>query len=95
MKNRKNVKNDKPTAFIAYTIKGWGTPLAGHKDNHAGLMTKAQMDSFKSKFGITEGNEWNSFLDAKEDLELNEFIKNSPFQKARHRKYNSKKDQIV
>ena len=85
------IKDDKPTAFIAYTIKGWGTPLAGHKDNHAGLMTKIQMDSFKSKFGITEGNEWNSFLDAKEDLELNEFIKNSPFQKARHRKYNSKK----
>ena len=84
------IKDDKPTAFIAYTIKGWGTPLAGHKDNHAGLMTKIQMDSFKSKFGITEGNEWNSFLDAKEDLELNEFIKNSPFQKARHRKYNSK-----
>ena len=85
------INDDKPTAFIAYTIKGWGTPLAGHKDNHAGLMTKIQMDSFKSKFGITEGNEWNSFLDAKEDLELNEFIKNSPFQKARHRKYNSKK----
>ena len=49
------------------------------------------MDSFKSKFGITEGNEWNSFLDAKEDLELNEFIMNSPFQKARNRKYNSEK----
>jgi hypothetical protein len=25
-----------PTVFLAYTIKGWGTPLAGHKDNHAG-----------------------------------------------------------
>jgi pyruvate dehydrogenase E1 component len=23
--------------FIAYTIKGFGLPLAGHKDNHAGL----------------------------------------------------------
>ena len=64
------IKDDKPTAFIAYTIKGWGTPLAGHKDNHAGLMTKIQMDSFKSKFGITEGNEWNSFLDGKENLSL-------------------------
>ncbi len=28
--------HDRPTVFIAYTIKGWGTPLAGHKDNHAG-----------------------------------------------------------
>ena len=47
-----SIKDDKPTAFIAYTIKGWGTPLAGHKDNHAGLMTKSQMEIFKSKLGI-------------------------------------------
>ncbi|WP_292654526.1 1-deoxy-D-xylulose-5-phosphate synthase N-terminal domain-containing protein, partial [Mesorhizobium sp.] len=34
--------NDRPTCFIAYTIKGFCLPLAGHKDNHAGLMTKDQ-----------------------------------------------------
>src|SRR3546814_10378668 len=33
------VQDDAPRCFIAYTIKGFGTPLAGHKDNHAGLMT--------------------------------------------------------
>ena len=27
------VTHDRPTAFLAYTIKGWATPLAGHKDN--------------------------------------------------------------
>ena len=27
---------DRPTCFIAYTIKGFGLPFAGHKDNHAG-----------------------------------------------------------
>ena len=31
--------HDRPVCFIAYTIKGFGLPLAGHKDNHAGLMT--------------------------------------------------------
>jgi len=40
------VDHDRPTAFLAYTIKGWGTPLAGHKDNHAGIMTPAQMAEF-------------------------------------------------
>ena len=40
--------HDRPTCFIAYTIKGYGLPLAGHKDNHAGLMTPAQMDSLRS-----------------------------------------------
>ena len=24
--------HDRPTVFVAYTVKGWGTPLAGHKD---------------------------------------------------------------
>ena len=36
--------HDRPVCFIAYTIKGHGLPLAGHKDNHAGLMTPAQVD---------------------------------------------------
>ena len=86
-----NIKDDKPTAFIAYTIKGWGTPLAGHKDNHAGLMTKAQMDSFKIKFGINDGDEWNRFSDEKEYNKLDEYLKNLPFQKVGHRKYKSQK----
>jgi pyruvate dehydrogenase E1 component len=34
--------HDRPTCFIAYTIKGFGLPLAGHKDNHAGLMTRTR-----------------------------------------------------
>ena len=31
---------DQPVCFIAYTIKGFGLPFQGHKDNHSGLMTK-------------------------------------------------------
>ena len=90
----KNIKDDKPTAFIAYTIKGWGTPLAGHKDNHAGLMTKVQMETFKSKLGVIDGNEWNTFLDDKSNQELDKYIKNLPFQRAGHRKYKSKKIEV-
>ena len=30
------IDHDRPTCFIAYTIKGMGLPLAGHKDNHSG-----------------------------------------------------------
>ena len=37
--------DDVPTCFIAYTTKGFGLPLAGHKDNHAGLMNNEQMES--------------------------------------------------
>ncbi len=38
-------QDDRPTCFIAYTIKGFGLPFAGHKDNHAGLMNLDQMAS--------------------------------------------------
>ena len=43
-------EHDRPVCFIAYTIKGFGLPIAGHKDNHAGLMTPAQIDGFASLY---------------------------------------------
>ncbi len=50
---------DRPVCFICYTIKGYGLPLAGHKDNHAGLMTPDQMRAFKEFNRIVEGEEWS------------------------------------
>jgi pyruvate dehydrogenase E1 component len=52
---------DQPVCFIAYTIKGFGLPFQGHKDNHAGLMTKAQMQEFRASQGINQGEEWDRF----------------------------------
>ena len=56
-----SVADDTPQCFIAYTIKGHGTPLAGHRDNHAGLMNLEQMDVFRSKMQIAEGSEWSAY----------------------------------
>ncbi len=53
--------HDRPTCFIAYTIKGYGLPFAGHKDNHAGLMTPAQMEVFRSAMNVRPGHEWDNF----------------------------------
>ncbi|MDX2482963.1 MAG: 1-deoxy-D-xylulose-5-phosphate synthase N-terminal domain-containing protein [Pseudodonghicola sp.] len=53
-----SVTDDRPTLFLAYTVKGWGTPLAGHKDNHAGLMTSAQMEVLRTRMGVAKGAEW-------------------------------------
>jgi pyruvate dehydrogenase E1 component len=47
-----------PVMFIAYTIKGFGLPFAGHKDNHAGLMNPGQMAALRASLGIGEGEEW-------------------------------------
>ena len=57
----KAAENDRPTCFICYTIKGSGLALAGHKDNHAGMMTPAQMDQLREAMGMRAGHEWDKF----------------------------------
>ena len=54
-------RDDRPTMFIAYTIKGFGLPFQGHKDNHAGLMNPTQFASLRESMGIAEGQEWEPF----------------------------------
>jgi pyruvate dehydrogenase E1 component len=54
-------RDDVPTLFIAYTIKGFGLPFAGHKDNHAGLMNPGQIAALRERMGIAEGEEWEPF----------------------------------
>jgi pyruvate dehydrogenase E1 component len=53
--------HDRPTLFLCYTIKGMGLPLAGHKDNHAGLMTPAQMADLQSRMSLRQGHEWDKW----------------------------------
>jgi len=54
--------SDRPVCFICYTIKGHGLPFAGHKDNHAGLMTTEQWARLRDDMGIIEGQEWEPFV---------------------------------
>ncbi len=54
-------EGDRPTCFIAYTIKGMGLPFAGHKDNHSGLMTREQMEVFRAEMNVRPGHEWDAF----------------------------------
>ena len=75
-----DAEGDQPTCFIAYTIKGMGLPFAGHKDNHSGLMTKEQMETFRATNRIRDGHEWDKYegLDATPD-ELAAFVASVPF----------------
>jgi pyruvate dehydrogenase E1 component len=51
-------QDDVPTLFVAWTVKGFGLPFAGHKDNHAGLMNPTQAHAMRDAMGISEGDEW-------------------------------------
>ena len=74
------IDHDRPTCFIAYTVKGFGLPIAGHKDNHAGLMTPAQMETFRQAMNIRQGHEWDLFegLRAKPE-QVKAFLGKVPF----------------
>jgi pyruvate dehydrogenase E1 component len=80
-------KDKRPTVFIAYTVKGFGLPLQGHKDNHAGLMTETQMAAFRAANGVREGHEWDAFEGARlPATEIEAFLKAVPFAQDLHRK---------
>ncbi len=53
--------SDRPSVVFAYTIKGWGLPMAGDPMNHAALLTPAQIDEFRSAVGLTSQTEWDRF----------------------------------
>lgn len=82
------IDHDRPTCIIAYTVKGHGLPLAGHKDNHAGLMTTAQMETFRQAMRIRPGHEWDHFegLSLPEE-ELRAFLRNVPFAQGGPRRF--------
>ena len=74
------IDHDRPTVFIAYTIKGFTLPLAGHKDNHAGLLTPTQLDGYRDGMGVREGHEWDKFEGVKLPRETMErFLSEVPF----------------
>ena len=76
----REVDSDVPHCFIAYTIKGFGLPFAGHKDNHAGIMTEEQMADFRAEMDVDEGAEWSRFAGlGLDDKTLEEFIGAVPF----------------
>jgi pyruvate dehydrogenase E1 component len=74
------IDHDRPTCFIAYTVKGFGLPIAGHKDNHAGLMTPAQMETFRQAMDIRTGHEWDLFEGLRaEPGQVKAFLDQVPF----------------
>ena len=72
-------QHDQPTVFLAYTIKGKGLPFAGHKDNHAGMMTVEQMQAFQQRLNIRAGHEWDRFEGLADPHAIERFIQSVPY----------------
>ena len=52
---------DRPSVVFAYTVKGYGLPMAGDPLNHAALLTRDQIDAFRQELGLTADTEWDRF----------------------------------
>ena len=52
---------DQPSIVFAYTIKGWGLPIAGDPLNHAALLSKDEIDALRSEVGLDLSTEWDRF----------------------------------
>ncbi|MFO7856472.1 MAG: 1-deoxy-D-xylulose-5-phosphate synthase N-terminal domain-containing protein [Paracoccaceae bacterium] len=83
------VDHDKPVCFLAYTVKGWGTPLAGHKDNHGGLMTPKQMAEWRKAYDVPEGAEFDRFAGVEDREAFEAWLKGVPFFKAGPRRFSA------
>ena len=80
--------HERPVCFIAYTIKGYGLPLAGHKDNHAGLMTPTQMETLRAAMKVRPGHEWEKWEGLDGDAAtLADFVSRAPFFATRDRRH--------
>jgi pyruvate dehydrogenase E1 component len=89
------VDHDRPVCFICYTVKGFGLPIAGHKDNHAGLMTPAQMESFRKAMNIREGREWDRFEGLSfSESEIENFLARVPFAKGGPRRLSAPRVEV-
>ena len=80
--------DETPACFIAYTIKGFGLPFEGHKDNHSALTTPVQIEALRARMGIAEGDEWEPFagLGVPADT-LRAFLDAVPFNQTAERRH--------
>ena len=52
---------DRPSVVFAYTIKGWGLPIAGDPLNHSALLSTAQVATLRTEANLTPSTEWDAF----------------------------------
>ena len=81
------INHNRPVCFLAYTIKGWGTPIAGHKDNHGGLMTLNQMQKWQSNMSIREGHEWDRLEAVADKASFQRWLDQVPFFQSKNRRF--------
>jgi pyruvate dehydrogenase E1 component len=59
-----------PAVIFAYTIKGWGLPIAGDPLNHSALLSAEQVEELRSRLEISPEDVWAGFADGSAEASL-------------------------
>ncbi len=54
-----DAETSRPSVVFAYTVKGWGLPIAGNPRNHSALLSGDQIDALRAETGLTTPDEWD------------------------------------
>jgi pyruvate dehydrogenase E1 component len=65
-----DAETERPSVIFAYTVKGWGLPIAGDPRNHSALLSEAQINDLRTSKGLTANDEWNLFAPGSAEAEL-------------------------
>jgi pyruvate dehydrogenase E1 component len=59
-----------PSVIFAYTIKGWGLPIAGDPLNHSALLSFEEIEALRAELGISSDDIWAGFPEGSEEAAL-------------------------
>ncbi|MFR9798234.1 transketolase-like TK C-terminal-containing protein [Streptomyces sp. MS06] len=65
-----SIDDTRPTAILAYTVKGHGLPTEGHPQNHSSLLTADQMRDLAACSGTDPGRPWELFPEGSAEAAL-------------------------
>ena len=60
-------QSDGPSVVFAYTVKGWGLPIAADPGNHSALLTQEQFEELADHFGVAPDQPWDRFPDGSDE----------------------------
>jgi len=55
------IDGSRPTAILAYTLKGHGLPIEGHPQNHSSLLSADEIVSLAADLGVDPERPWENF----------------------------------
>ena len=60
-------QSDGPSVVFAYTVKGWGLPIAADPGNHSAFVTQEQFEELADQLGVAPDQPWERFPEGSDE----------------------------